>query len=135
MNNKKTCPACAGADTLIFACSGAADTGEISDLAARVLTESGSGRMFCLAGVGGRVTPILKQVESAGKLLVIDGCALDCALQTMERAGFEKTTHLRVTDLGLAKGQSPVNEERVSIVVQRGAELLNGSSALNTSDL
>ena len=124
MTQKKICQACAGTDTLIFSCSGAADTGEISDLAARVLAENGYGRMFCLAGVGGRVTPILKQVEVAQKLLVIDGCALDCARRTMDAAGFKETSHIRVTDLGLAKGQSPVNEERVSAVVQRGSDLL-----------
>ena len=46
---------CTPASKLIFACSGAADVGKIADLSARKLTEDGVGKMFCLAGVGGRV--------------------------------------------------------------------------------
>ncbi len=37
---------------LIFACSGAADVGGIADLAARTLHAEGSGKIYCLAGVG-----------------------------------------------------------------------------------
>ncbi|MEK7995130.1 MAG: putative zinc-binding protein, partial [Planctomycetota bacterium] len=40
---------CSGGPKLIFACSGAADVGEIADRAARRMTRNGSGSMFCLA--------------------------------------------------------------------------------------
>ena len=42
---------CSGNPVLIFACSGAADVGEISDKAARTITQEGIGKMFCLAGI------------------------------------------------------------------------------------
>ncbi|MHC4060784.1 MAG: putative zinc-binding protein, partial [Planctomycetota bacterium] len=56
---------CGPASKLIFACSGAADVGEISDKAARKLTEDGAGKMFCLAGIGGKVEPIISAAKSA----------------------------------------------------------------------
>ncbi|MHC4542514.1 MAG: putative zinc-binding protein [Planctomycetota bacterium] len=115
---------CAGSPKLIFACSGAADVGEISDRAARKMTENGSGRMFCLAGIGGRIPGILEKTEAASRILAIDGCELDCVKSCLEQAGFLGFDHLRVTDLGMQKGQAAANKENVAIVAERGAALL-----------
>ena len=57
---------CSGGPKLIFACSGAADVGEISDRAARKLSKDGIGAMFCLAGVGGRIEPGSEGIGSTG---------------------------------------------------------------------
>jgi uncharacterized metal-binding protein len=122
-SNQGRC-ACDGAPKLIFACSGAADVGEIADLAARELTAAGAGKMFCLAGIGGRVSGILATTQAAAAILAIDGCPLDCAKNTLETAGFTKFTHLRLSDLEMEKGKSPPTEERVSEVVGRAKMLL-----------
>ncbi len=45
---------------LIYACSGAADVGELSDQAARKLSKSGVSKMSCLAGIVGRVSGLMK---------------------------------------------------------------------------
>ena len=79
---------CCGGTKLIFACSGAADVGAVSDRAARKLTGDGAGKMFCLAGVGGRVSGIMKTTEAAEQILAIDGCPLDCVKNCLEQAGF-----------------------------------------------
>ncbi|HUT30939.1 MAG TPA: putative zinc-binding protein [Sedimentisphaerales bacterium] len=110
---------------LIFACSGAADVGEISDKAARKLTRDGLGKMFCLAGIGGRVEPIINAGKSASLLLAIDGCELDCAKNCLEKAGFENFQHLRITDMGMEKGKSPATDERVAEVADIVKDLLN----------
>ena len=115
---------CTGSSQLIFSCSGAADTGEISDRAARKLTHQGKGRMFCLAGIGGRVDPILKQTASAENILVIDGCPLDCTRRTLEEAGFREFHHIRVTDLGFEKGKTAVNETTITTVAQNAEPFL-----------
>lgn len=115
---------CAGGERLIFACSGAADVGALSDQAARRLTKEGKGKMFCLTGIGGRVPGILDKTGTALHLLAIDGCPLDCAKKTLEQAGFAKFAHVRVTDLGLEKGKSPVTEESISRVTARAAEMI-----------
>jgi uncharacterized metal-binding protein len=117
---------CAGGDKLIFACSGAADVGAISDRAARKLMKDGKGKMFCLAGVGGRVQGILDKTQAAARVLAIDGCSLDCARKTLEQAGFTKFTYIRVTDLGMEKGGTPVTDQNVETVANAAGPLLNG---------
>jgi uncharacterized metal-binding protein len=110
---------------LIFACSGAADVAEIGDLAARQLTRQGVGRMFCLAGVGGKVPEIVQRTRSASRIVVIDGCEKDCGKQCMLGAGISEFGHVRVTDLGMEKGCSPVDEQKVVRVMNAVTELLS----------
>jgi uncharacterized metal-binding protein len=115
---------CSGGPKLIFACSGAADVGEIADKAARKLTRDGVGRMFCTAGIGGRISGILKTSEAAESILAIDGCPLNCVKSSLEQAGFSTFKHLQVADLGLEKCQSPVTDENINAVAARAAELM-----------
>jgi uncharacterized metal-binding protein len=121
-NSKKSI--CAGGPALIFSCSGAADVGEISDLAARQLNSEGAGKMFCLAGIGGRVKGILDTTKKAAHILAIDGCSLDCVKLSLEEAGFMEFDHMRVTDLGLEKGKSPATDENTVTVVKAAFEKL-----------
>jgi uncharacterized metal-binding protein len=116
---------CGPASKLIFACSGAADVGEISDKAARKLTEDGAGKMFCLAGIGGRIEPIMSATKSASQILAIDGCGLDCAKSCLKQAGFEDFQHLRITDMGMEKGKSPVTDQRITEVADMVKGLLS----------
>ena len=117
---------CGAAPTLIFACSGAADVGHVADLAARRLGAEGVGKMFCLAGVGGRVSGIMASTEAAAAILAIDGCPLDCARKTLEQADFNGFEHVRLSDLGMEKGKSPTTDERVEQVVRRAKSRLAG---------
>jgi len=109
---KKGCN-CSGGARLVFACSGGADVGEIADRAARKLSAEGVAKMFCLAGVGGRVPGVLRTTGEAASVLAVDGCPLDCARRSLEEAGYSGFGHLRLSDLGMEKGQSAANEERV----------------------
>ena len=115
---------CTAAPMLIFACSGAADVGAISDKAARQLTSEGAGKMFCLAGIGGRVSGIMESTRDAAKILAIDGCSLDCTKLCLEEAGFTEFEHIKVTDLGLEKGKSPVTDENIAAVVRAAQDRL-----------
>lgn len=115
---------CSAAPRLIFACSGAADVGKLADLAARALTAAGAGRMFCLAGIGGRVSGIMATTQAAEAILAIDGCPLDCAKKTLENAGFTKFEYIRLSDLGMEKGKTAVTEEAVAEVVGLGKSRL-----------
>jgi len=127
MNNSKDCGcACTSAPKLIFACSGASDTGEITDRAARKLSQEGAGKMFCLAGIGGKVSGIVASTQAAPKLLAIDGCPLICAKKTLEQAGFTEFEHLCLADLGLLKGKSPVSDDLIAKVAEKGETLLAG---------
>jgi uncharacterized metal-binding protein len=123
--NQPQC-ACGAAPKLIFACSGAADVGQVADLAARRLNAEGAGKMFCLAGIGGRVSGIMATTQAAQAILAIDGCPLDCARKSLEQAGFSQFEHLRLTDMGLEKGKTPATEEVVTQVASRGRQRLAG---------
>lgn len=109
---------------LIFSCSGAADVGELADRSGRALNRRGLGKMFCLAGIGGRVPSILKTTESALSVLAIDGCPLDCAKKSLEEAGFKKVHHLRLSDIGFEKGKTVVDEEAVATVAKKAERYL-----------
>ncbi len=124
MSDDKNACACKGGVTLIFPCSGAADVGEISDRAARSMTAQGHGKMFCLAGIGGNISGMIASTRGADRVLVIDGCGLDCAKKTMEERGIHDYIHFRVTDLGMEKSKSPATQERIESVAQKGKELL-----------
>ena len=117
---------CGAAPKLVFACSGAADVGQIADLAARKLAAEGAGRMFCLAGIGGRVSPIMDAAQAAAAILAIDGCSLDCARKTLDEAGLTRFQHLRLSDMGIERGSSPATEETIGKVVDRGKAVLAG---------
>lgn len=124
MSDKKNGCACEGGVTLIFPCSGAADVGEISDRAARNLSAQGHGKIFCLAGIGGNISGMIASAKGADRLLIIDGCELDCAKKTMEERSIDGYLHFRVTDLGMEKSKSPATQERIEAVAQNGKELL-----------
>jgi uncharacterized metal-binding protein len=99
--------------------------GGLTDQAARQMTLNGTGRMFCLAGIGGRVASIMETTRAAAKILVIDGCPLECARKTMEQAGFKEFMHLRLAKHGFRKGSSPSIKENISLVAVKGAALLH----------
>lgn len=120
--------------TLIFPCSGGSDVGEVADRVARRLTCDGKGKMYCLAGIGGRVSGIVKTTEAATAILAIDGCPLDCASNCLKQAGFTDFDHLRVTDLGLAKEQTPVTEKSISMVIQETTRILTALEEQQEAD-
>jgi uncharacterized metal-binding protein len=88
------------------------------------MTRDQTGKMYCLAGIGGRVGTILETTKAAAKILVIDGCPQECGRKTLEQAGFTGFQHLKLFDLGLHKGSSAATEENVRLVTIKGAELL-----------
>ena len=115
---------CSGLTDLMFSCSGAADIAEIGDRAVRALHKAGDAKMFCLAGIAGKVELIEVSTRGADRLLVVDGCDSDCAKKTMEIAGFTDFIHFRVSDLGLEKGKTPVTPENVGMVASKLRDLL-----------
>ena len=80
--------------------------------------------MYCTAGIGGRISKIMKTTESAERILAIDGCPLNCAKNTLQNAGFNKFSHLQMTDIGFVKGSSPATEENINKAAEKGKELL-----------
>jgi len=112
------------APKLVFPCSGASDVGGLTDRAARQMTLDGTGKMYCLAGIGGRVDGIMANTKAAAKVLVIDGCKEECARKTMELAGFKEFQHLKLVEMGFEKGETRVTAARIREVAAKGAEMI-----------
>ena len=53
----------------------------------------------------------MKSAEAASEIPVMDGRNLNCALKTMQEAGFKNIKHLCLDDLGFKKGSTQVNHD------------------------
>ena len=120
--------------TVVYACSGCSDAGEIADRVARQLTREGAAKMSCLAGIGGRVKSLVATAEKAERILVVDGCPLNCAAHTLKLAGFQKFDHLELHKIGVRKGSCPVNDERIAAGVAAAKKILSAGVDLDTND-
>ncbi len=103
---------------VVYACSGCSDAGELADRIARRLTRDGVAEMSCLAGVGGQVKHLVAVAKNAGRVVVIDGCPINCARKTLELAGVTQVEHVELHRLGLRKGDCPVTEENIALGVE-----------------
>ena len=110
---------------LCYACSGGANVGEVADRAARQLMDEGLGTMWCLAGIGAGVEPIVENARQADANIVLDGCPVDCARKCFDRAGIANYTQIRLTDLGIEKVKGiRATDEQVARTVARAKEVL-----------
>ena len=91
----------------MFSCSVAADTAEIGDRAVRALHKAGDAKMFCLAGIAGRVESIESKTRDACRLLVVDACDSDCAKKTMEFGRLYRVHSPPGQRFGTGEGQDP----------------------------
>lgn len=105
-----------GEKVIILACSGASNTGVYSDKVARKLMTSEKGKMLCLA----RFAVDEEWAESqkcdllqGTRIVVLDGCPIDCAAKILKQRGIHDFEHVYTTDFGVVKGKTPVTEEKI----------------------
>jgi len=110
---------------LLYACSGGANVGEVADRATRTLMAEGLGTMWCLAGVGAGVEPILAKAREADVNLVLDGCDVDCARKVFEQAGVPNVVQIKATDLGVEKVKGVrATDEQVARLAEKARQVL-----------
>jgi len=110
---------------LLFACSGGANVGEMSDRVARQLMKEGHGTMFCVAGLGAGIQEMIQTAKSADLNVVLEGCPLDCAKKIFDNLGLKNYVQVRATDLGIEKKKGvPVKDEELAKVVAKAREAL-----------
>lgn len=114
---------CCGSESvkLIYACSGAANTGLLSDSLARKLMNEGKGKMTCLAGIGAGLSGFIESAKSAEKNIVIDGCPVACGKKIFEKFNlpFE---HLITTDFDVEKNKTIITPEVINKVATEIAQ-------------
>jgi uncharacterized metal-binding protein len=94
---------CQPTEILIFPCSGGSNVGQIANEAGLKLTQTGMGKFFCLAGIGGHVSGMIESAKAGKMLVAIDGCPVACAKKTLEHAGLNIDKYVQVTELGIEK--------------------------------
>lgn len=112
------CACSCGNDTttkLIYACSGAANTGYLADGVARKLNRDGSGNMTCLAAMGADLSGFIESAKEADKNIVIDGCPVSCGKKIFEAKGIPYT-HFITTDFGVEKKKTEITPEVIDRV-------------------
>lgn len=109
---------CSTEAKLVYACSGAADVGEIADQVARKLRSEGYAKMTCLAGVGAGLSGYVQSAKGADVAIVIDGCATACARKSLERIGVNPISYI-LTSMGLEKGKTPVTKKIINEVSEK----------------
>lgn len=107
---------CKPSEILLFACSGAANVGQLSNDAAVEITKEGKAKMFCLAGLGGHVPGIIDATKQAKKIIAVDGCPVSCAKKIIEHAGFNIDRYVLITEEGVEKvpGKSDYSQEELT---------------------
>jgi uncharacterized metal-binding protein len=108
---------------LIYACSGAANTGYLADSVARKLMRDGTGKMTCLAAIGADLSGFIESAKCAQKNIVIDGCPVACGRKIFEKNGlpFE---HFITTEYGVEKGKTEITQDVVARVTNEIAAKL-----------
>jgi uncharacterized metal-binding protein len=98
-----------GSKTMIlYACSGAANTGEMADRVARRLWSEGDVKKSCIAAIGAGLSGYIESAKAADNL-VIDGCPVACGKRMFEDKGLP-FRHLVLTEHGVEKGKTPVGD-------------------------
>ena len=91
---------------MILACSGGSNVGQLSNQAAIELTREGFGKMFCLAGIGGKLSGFIQSAWDVEKMVVIDGCPVGCAKAILKQAEVPMNNHVVITELGIEKNKN-----------------------------
>jgi uncharacterized metal-binding protein len=99
---------------LIYACSGAANTGLLADQAARRLSLEGVGNMSCLSGIGANLSNFVENAKTA-KNILIDGCPVACGKKMFDNLELPYQ-HLIITNFGVEKGKTVITEDVIEQV-------------------
>ncbi|RJP62086.1 MAG: zinc-binding protein [Candidatus Auribacter fodinae] len=102
---------CGGIGSLVVACSGGADVGELADKLARQIARTGKAKPFCLAGFGGHISGMIESAKCADRIIAIDGCPVACAKKTMDHLSIElHVEYINLKDYGFQKGEVILND-------------------------
>lgn len=112
MNNEKE------KSSLIYACSGCADVGEVADKVVRQISKSGKLKMFCLVGIGAGIESFITKAKEANRNITVDGCHIGCAKKVIENIGLQPESYV-LTDMGLVKGQTVITDDLIAQTVAK----------------
>lgn len=108
----------------IVSCSGASNTGKFADEVARMLSASGDANMICLAKVAIGDQPLIQKIKGQNtKIVVLDGCPINCAEKILGKEGITNIIHINTTDFGIVKGKTPFSKEKAQEIANHLLEI------------
>ncbi|MCX7024292.1 MAG: putative zinc-binding protein [Spirochaetes bacterium] len=108
---------------LIYACSGAANTGLLADQVMRTLNRDKVGSSTCLAAMGADLSGFLQSARNATRNIVLDGCKVSCGKKIFEKNGIP-FQHCIMTDFDVEKGRTAITGDLIETVAERIAGLV-----------
>jgi uncharacterized metal-binding protein len=96
-------------DNALFVCfGGMSNVGTLTGLAGlEAVKQAGPGKaaIFCLGGLPTQAPSVIQKTTDVGRIVVVDGCPLNCARKIVEQAGFHPDAAITlVNDCGIKKG-------------------------------
>jgi uncharacterized metal-binding protein len=91
-----------GVKTLVVACSGGSNVGQISNSVMIEMDKEGIGSAYCLAGLGAALSGFVESSKAA-QVILIDGCPVSCGKKILESHGIQPSRYFVVSDLGIEK--------------------------------
>lgn len=92
---------------LVYSCSGCSSAAQLANTLAVKLDRAGVAEMSCIAGVGGGVKSLVNKAKRAAaggrKIIVLDGCHLQCAKHCLENQDVKPDTHVLLNEFGVKK--------------------------------
>jgi uncharacterized metal-binding protein len=87
----------------IYSCSGCSNLAQLANSIAIKIHREKIATMSCIAGVGGDVASLVMTAKKAEKIMVLDGCPLECARKCLIRHQIIPDSHIVLTQLNLSK--------------------------------
>jgi uncharacterized metal-binding protein len=107
-----------GKKRIIFACAGASNVGQITNIAAIQLSVEGFGSPACTAQLATGAGPVKRKCAEADEVVVLDGCPVACASKIAEAQGIKPDQTIIATEQGIAKTHDlDISEEEIEKVV------------------
>jgi uncharacterized metal-binding protein len=107
-----------GKKRIIFACAGASNVGQITNIAAIQLSVEGYGSLACTAQLATGAGPVKKKCTEADEVVVLNGCPVACTSKIVEAQGIVPDQVIIATEQGIAKTHDlDISEEDIEKVV------------------
>lgn len=104
---------------MVVSCSGASNTGCYADTVARKLSSRGQADMVCLPKIAIDDNDLIEKLKTTTKrVVVLDGCPINCAQKILNDKGIENFTHVNTTDFGIVKGKTAVTEDKIEKIIE-----------------
>lgn len=91
---------------IIYSCSGCSNVAQLANDIAVKISDDDIAEMSCIAGIGGKVKPLLRKARSGRPIIIIDGCSLECGKACLDNVNIKPDEHVILTDYNLKKKNS-----------------------------